>query len=112
MRSYESDQHSIANFLLVPIGLFYGARVSVGKFIWASVIPVTLGNIVGGALFCGVAFWILYGREPALANEAGHQLGGDKRHDRGLHGEERTVVDGHLSRNGTRAVDGGATNMV
>ena len=55
-------QHSIANYLLVPIGMFYGTSFGVGKFIWASAIPVTLGNIVGGAFFCGFAFWVLYGR--------------------------------------------------
>ncbi|KAL1301404.1 hypothetical protein AAFC00_005663 [Neodothiora populina] len=56
-------QHCIANFLLVPIGLWYGAPVSVGKFIYQSVIPVTLGNILGGAVFGGVVFWWLYGRD-------------------------------------------------
>lgn len=72
-------QHCVANFFLIPIGMFYGTNFGVGKMIWASVIPVTLGNIVGGAFFCGFVFWILYGRGPAMMNEAGQQLGGDKR---------------------------------
>lgn len=73
-------QHSIANFFLGPIGMFYGTNFGVGKYIWASVIPVTLGNIVGGAFFMGFSYWLLYGRGVVLANEGGQQLGGDKRH--------------------------------
>ncbi|KAH7377292.1 Formate/nitrite transporter [Pyrenochaeta sp. MPI-SDFR-AT-0127] len=55
-------QHSIANYLLVPIGMFYGADFGVGKFIWASCIPVTIGNIIGGAFFGAFAMWAVYGR--------------------------------------------------
>lgn len=59
-------QHSIANYFNVPIGMYYGTNFGVGKFIWNACIPVTLGNVVGGALFCGGAFWVVYGREPVL----------------------------------------------
>jgi formate/nitrite transporter len=55
-------QHSIANYYLVPIGMFYGANFGVGKFIWASCIPVTIGNIIGGAFFGAFALWVIYGR--------------------------------------------------
>ncbi|KAK5080388.1 hypothetical protein LTR05_008636 [Lithohypha guttulata] len=79
-------QHSIANYFNGPIGMFYGTNFSVGKFIWASCIPVTLGNMIGGAVFVGLSFWLLYGRGPALPNEAGAQLGGDKREDGHMNG--------------------------
>ncbi|KAF1837145.1 Formate/nitrite transporter [Decorospora gaudefroyi] len=61
-------QHSVANFLLVPVGLFYeGAQFGVGKFVWNSCVPVTLGNVVGGAFFMGFALWAVYGRyEPSV----------------------------------------------
>lgn len=55
-------QHSIANYFLVPIGMFYGAEFGIGKFIWASCIPVTIGNIIGGAFFGAFAMWTVYGR--------------------------------------------------
>lgn len=64
-------QHSIANYMNVPIGMFYGTNFGVGKFIWASCIPVTLGNIVGGALFFALPMWVLYGRGPNIVGEAG-----------------------------------------
>ncbi|KAF2024884.1 hypothetical protein EK21DRAFT_104366 [Setomelanomma holmii] len=43
--------HSIANYFLVLIGMFYGTDFGMGNFIWASCIPVTIGNIIGGAFF-------------------------------------------------------------
>jgi formate/nitrite transporter len=62
-------QHSIANFFLVPIGMFYGTNFGVGKFIWASVVPVTIGNLIGGGLFGSVAMWTIYGRHEPSARE-------------------------------------------
>jgi formate/nitrite transporter len=55
-------QHSVVNYFMVPIGMFYGTNFGVGKFIWASAIPVTLGNIVGGAGFGAFLMWVVYGR--------------------------------------------------
>ncbi|KAJ9607276.1 hypothetical protein H2200_008349 [Cladophialophora chaetospira] len=76
-------QHSIANFFLVPIGMFYGTNFGVGKFIYQSIIPVTLGNIVGGGVFTGVFLWFLYGRDTTLAVETGQPLNGEKKVDSG-----------------------------
>lgn len=45
--------------------MFYGTDFTVGQFIYMSVIPVTLGNIVGGAVFCALPLWFLYGRHDA-----------------------------------------------
>ncbi|RBR07268.1 uncharacterized protein FIESC28_10767 [Fusarium coffeatum] len=75
-------QHSIANFFLCPIGMFYGTNFGVGKFIYMSIIPVTLGNIVGGALMTGAFLWFLYGRDDTLATKTGQPLSGEnKRRD-------------------------------
>lgn len=61
-------QHCIANFFLVPIGMFYGTNFGVGKFIYQSVIPVTLGDMVAGALLDGFFIWLLYGKKIAKKN--------------------------------------------
>lgn len=53
-------EHSIANMFFIPTAMFYGADISWGTFIVNNLIPVTLGNIVGGALFVGVAYWYVY----------------------------------------------------
>jgi formate/nitrite transporter FocA (FNT family) len=43
--------------------MFYGADVSITSFIVDNLIPATLGNIVGGGLMVGMAYWYVYGRE-------------------------------------------------
>ncbi len=43
--------------------MFYGTNFGVGKFIYQSVIPVTLGDIVAGAVLDAFFIWLLYGKE-------------------------------------------------
>ncbi len=60
-------EHSIANMYFIPIGIFLAAS-GVGtpsdNLNWVgfanNIIPVTLGNIVGGAIFIGVLYWYVY----------------------------------------------------
>mmetsp|Transcript_4516 Transcript_4516/g.5932 ORF Transcript_4516/g.5932 Transcript_4516/m.5932 type:complete len:304 (+) Transcript_4516:30-941(+) len=42
--------HSVANMFLIPLGILRGAEITVGQMFMNNLIPVTLGNIVGGAL--------------------------------------------------------------
>ena len=35
---------------IIPLGILRGAEITVGQFFMNNLIPVTLGNIVGGAL--------------------------------------------------------------
>ncbi|MBN1934693.1 MAG: formate/nitrite transporter family protein [Anaerolineae bacterium] len=56
-------EHSIANMFFIPLGMFYGANVSIVQFLWNNLVPVTLGNIIGGGLFVGTIYWWLYGRK-------------------------------------------------
>ena len=52
-------EHSVANMTLLGIGLMqpHGDTVSVAGFVH-NLVPVTLGNVVGGALFVGGAYWL------------------------------------------------------
>lgn len=53
--------HVIANMYFIPLVIFVGLPdISVGYYIWKSMIPSVLGNIVGGGLFVGVLYWYLY----------------------------------------------------
>ncbi|KAI9659067.1 MAG: hypothetical protein M1821_002027 [Bathelium mastoideum] len=52
--------HVIANMFLVPIGIWNGAPISVGYYIWKSMIPALIGNTLGGAFFVGTVYWYLY----------------------------------------------------
>ncbi|ORX97426.1 Formate/nitrite family transporter [Basidiobolus meristosporus CBS 931.73] len=52
-------EHSIANMFYIPVGMMYGAKVSVGQFIVKNLIPVILGNAVGGAILVGLTSYVL-----------------------------------------------------
>jgi formate/nitrite transporter len=64
-------EHSIVNMYVIPAGMLFGAPVSVGNWWLWNQIPVTLGNIVSGALFTGIALYATYARQPAPARHAG-----------------------------------------
>lgn len=61
--------HTIANMFFIPMGIWLGAPISVGEYIWKSMIASALGNIVGGGFFVGAMYWYLY-----LTGEAGVQV--------------------------------------
>jgi formate/nitrite transporter len=56
-------EHSVANMFFIPTAIFYGADVTWSTFFMNNLLPVTLGNIIGGALFVGAAYWYTYQRK-------------------------------------------------
>ncbi|MCM1518867.1 MAG: formate/nitrite transporter family protein [Pseudoflavonifractor sp.] len=44
-------EHSIANMFFIPAGILEGADAH--AWIWVNLVPATIGNIIGGALFVG-----------------------------------------------------------
>ncbi|MGY5537960.1 formate transporter FocA [Vibrio brasiliensis] len=76
-------EHCVANMFMVPLGIViqnfapdsfwqqvgvsatHYADLNVKQFVFANLIPVTLGNIVGGAVLVGLANWGIY-RRPHL----------------------------------------------
>jgi len=52
-------EHSIANMYLIPLGWALGANVTLASFL-GNLIPVTLGNIVGGAGGVALTYWLAY----------------------------------------------------
>lgn len=75
-------EHSVANMYYIPAGIIaksnpvwvqqaisLGAAsekleaLNWGSFFINNLLPVTLGNIVGGALFVGIAYWFVFGRQ-------------------------------------------------
>jgi hypothetical protein len=54
--------HVIANMYFIPLAIFLGAPapLTVSYYIWKSMIPSLLGNIVGGGVFTGALYWYLY----------------------------------------------------
>jgi formate/nitrite transporter len=77
-------EHSVANMYLIPLGLFIKAWApaalwtqighSAGDYAaltWsgflANLLPVTLGNIIGGGVLVGLVYWFVYLRKRAPA---------------------------------------------
>ena len=50
-------EHSVVNMFVIPAGMMLGAKVSIAQWWMWNQIPVTLGNIVGGALCTGLALY-------------------------------------------------------
>ena len=56
-------EHSVANMYFVPVGMMLGAGVTWSQFLKWNLLPVTLGNIVGGLVFVGAAYSFCFRRE-------------------------------------------------
>jgi len=54
-------EHSVANMYLIPIGMLAGGEIDPAAFL-ANLVPVTLGNIVGGAGLVALVYWVAYVR--------------------------------------------------
>lgn len=81
-------EHSVANMYFIPIGLlvkagapaeFWGqigkTAADYGSLTWQgflinNLIPVTLGNIIGGTILVGVIYWQIYSRQRQNASRA------------------------------------------
>ena len=66
-------EHCVANMFYLPAGLFTAARygleaegLNVGAALVNNLIPVTIGNVIGGSLL-GIAYW--FGHKPAKEAE-------------------------------------------
>lgn len=53
--------HSVANMFIIPLGMLRGAEITTKAFLLKNLIPVTLGNIVGGALCVMAPFGDVFG---------------------------------------------------
>jgi formate transporter len=71
-------EHCVANMYFVPIGLFIKsyapagfwnqvgvtaadyAELTWGNFFLSNLLPVTIGNVIGGAIMVGLVYWFIY----------------------------------------------------
>jgi formate transporter FocA len=78
-------EHCVANMYFIPIGLFIKetapiafwenigktatdyANLTWGNFLMANLLPVTIGNIVGGSIMVGMVYWFIYIRKPRVS---------------------------------------------
>jgi formate/nitrite transporter len=77
-------EHSVANMYFIPSGLMIKAgapadfwnlvgstagdysHLTVKNFLIGNLLPVTIGNIIGGALLVGLVYWFIYIRKPLV----------------------------------------------
>jgi len=52
--------HTVEYMYLVPMGMMLGAPLSVGGFVWKCLLPIVVGNSIGGAVFTGLYHWWVY----------------------------------------------------
>jgi formate transporter len=82
-------EHSVANMYFIPMGLaiksnagaeFWGqigktaanyTNLTWGNFFLANLLPVTIGNIIGGAVMVGLVYWFIYLRPSWTGQQAG-----------------------------------------
>jgi len=65
-------EHSVANMYFIPLGMFLGAPVTWGQVWMNNLIPVTIGNLIGGALIVPLFYHIAYLKTsaPTVAKDA------------------------------------------
>jgi formate transporter len=85
-------EHSVANMYFIPMGLFikgfapasfwetigqtaanYG-NLTWGAFFLQNLLPVTIGNIIGGAGFVGLVYWFIYLRPQRVVEVAKEEV--------------------------------------
>lgn len=84
-------EHSVANMYFIPMGLAIKANAGTafwsqigktaadytnltwGNFLLANLLPVTIGNIIGGAIMVGLVYWFIYLRPSWTGQKAGEQ---------------------------------------
>lgn len=52
--------HTVEYQYLGAVGMMLGAPLSIGAYFGKCLVPITLGNTVGGALFTGAYLWWVY----------------------------------------------------
>jgi formate/nitrite transporter len=56
-------EHSVANMFFIPMGIFCGADVTWAQAFLNNIIPVTFGNIIGGAIIIPVSYHFTYAKK-------------------------------------------------
>jgi formate/nitrite transporter FocA (FNT family) len=67
-------EHSVANMYFIPAGILAATdthllanagglnleQLGLNGFLWNNLLPVTLGNMIGGSVFVGLFYWFIY----------------------------------------------------
>lgn len=53
-------EHSVANMFFIPLGQLAGATITTGQMWLNNILPVTLGNIIGGAILVPIFYYLSF----------------------------------------------------
>ena len=60
-------EHSVANMYFIPVGIIAkylyhipAENLTVLNYFWKNLLPVTLGNIIGGSFIVGAGYWLVF----------------------------------------------------
>ncbi|WP_308211970.1 formate/nitrite transporter family protein [Neobacillus cucumis] len=53
-------EHAVVNMFVIPAGMMLGAHVTLTDWLLWNQLPVTVGNLVGGFLFTGLALYVTH----------------------------------------------------
>ncbi len=64
-------EHCVANMYFIPLGIFLAGNAAPPELTWwnfivGNLVPVTLGNLVGGAGMVGLVYYVIYRRNVAV----------------------------------------------
>lgn len=76
-------EHSVANMFLIPLAMVIRPELApdgftdltMGNFLVDNLIPVTIGNIIGGGMMIGLYYWVIFRRSTTLPQVEADQRG-------------------------------------
>jgi formate/nitrite transporter len=63
-------EHTVVNMFIIPAGMMMGAKVTIADWIVWNLIPVTIGNLIGGFTLVALAFYATFARKSAALPSA------------------------------------------
>ena len=57
---FSGFEHCVANMTYIPLGMMLGAEISIGQMLIANLLPVTIGNLIGGAVIMPLIYYYSY----------------------------------------------------
>ncbi len=62
-------EHAVVNMFVIPAGIILGADVTITQWWLWNEIPVTIGNIVGGVVFTGLALYLTHKNKEEIESQ-------------------------------------------
>jgi len=60
-------EHAVVNMFVIPMGMMFGANVTMGDWWLWNQLPVLAGNLIGGVLFTALFFYLSHKSAPSFA---------------------------------------------